>query len=311
MAQPRSQRRSEVDWLRTDVECSGRRWRPKHAPNNNVERDNNCLQQDLDEADESVAQSQPGYCDNESIHSHNAEIDNINVSNFNDSEEQHECHNFDMSHMAEGCVVITQNDDDTQSLDTQSSADATDDEFYDDDSIVDAVIELASAEKFHRTADTEVDDDIHSLNAYVCFSDPRLQEDHSNNSKSKKETRADIIERQKMWANLKDYGLIMRATLETELQKGLVCKRCVEDFLQTNNPASTARASVNDFGLSVSTKTSAFACILQVTCRRGHTFSVEPPKRKIKKTKSQKQIIKMGRKKWDVLKILTGSGTMT
>jgi len=63
-----------------------------------------------------------------------------------------------------GCVVIAQNND------AQSLVDDTDDDFSNDDSIVDAAIHLASAAIHCRLA--EADDDVHSLNSYICFSDP-------------------------------------------------------------------------------------------------------------------------------------------
>jgi len=97
----------------------------------------------------------------------------------NDDGDTHDNVAFNMDLNAGGCAVIAQPDDD------ERSSSNIDDGFSDNDSIVDAVIHLALAEKHCHLADADNDDDIHSLNSYVCFPDPRQTENNIASTKMK------------------------------------------------------------------------------------------------------------------------------
>jgi len=113
-----------------------------------------------------------------------------------------------------------------------------------------------------------------------------------------KENKNETSERQKLWTSLKDYGLIMRETLERELQTGLLCKHCVREFFASNKSDSATCINLDDSELHVTTTTSAFACLVQVTCRRGkHGFVVEPPRRNMKKEEKESDKSKTDEKK--------------
>jgi len=174
---PRQQRRSELDWLRTDVDCSGGRWRPKHVPESTLEQvtistpANLNYQQVHLETDDNVAEILLTNDDNESICSRKTNSNgSIDIGVDDNGEPQHNDYIFNMNENAGQCVVITQPDDEV------SSSTYTDDELSDDDSIADAVVHLAMAENRCRLVDMEDDDDVHSLNSYVCFPDPRHTE---------------------------------------------------------------------------------------------------------------------------------------
>jgi len=126
-----------------------------------------------------------------------------------------------------------------------------------------------------------------------------------------KENNTETCEQQKLWASLKDYGLIMRETLERELQTGLVCKHRIQEFLDSNNCNTATRANLKDFELHVTSTTSTFACLVHVSCHCGkHGFVVEPPRRNMKKEKESETSNSDEKKKWDVQKRLTRFGTM-
>jgi len=88
-----------------------------------------------------------------------------------------------------------------------------------------------------------------------------------------------------MWASMKDYSLLLHSTLEKDCEQKLICKYCVQEFLEGNRDMVV---TADDFGVCMNTETRAFACLLQVTCCSGrHTFMVELPRRTIKESDTE------------------------
>jgi len=170
----RRQCQSKLDWLWTDIDCSRGWWHPKHAPE--VEPECNTasqppgigtIQSDL-EAQDFVGDCHFGGGDDEYIScSKTNSISSYDGCQNCDNEVSHNHFTFGKSDVAGGCVVILPHSG------AQCMEEVHQDEFSDNDSIVDAAIKLASAENHCHLAEMEDNDDVHSLNLYVCFEDPR------------------------------------------------------------------------------------------------------------------------------------------
>jgi len=100
-----------------------------------------------------------------------------------------------------GCVVILQNSK------VQPIPDVDDIDLADDDSILEAAIQLSMAKNHHCLSITTDNNDVHSLNSYICFHD---QADQNNPAvTTPTETKEQTTNCQKMWDSIKDYGLFM------------------------------------------------------------------------------------------------------
>jgi len=85
-----------------------------------------------------------------------------------------------------------------------------------------------------------------------------------------------------MWDALKDYDLFSKLTLENDIKGKMSCKCYIADYLKVMHNKQ-ANMDVNDFGLNVTSKSSAFATILTVECHSGkHSFVTKPLRRQEK-----------------------------
>jgi len=152
MNEPRRQCQSKVDWLQTDVDCSGGQWCQKTAPKDNIETNTNSplpvinsVQGRLEaELDESITDCQPCSSCKESVFSGESNSHYSEESDLLDDTLPHSYVALDNSNIAGGCVVTATQENEN---DEQTQPDDNHDEFSNDNSIVDAVIQLASVER--------------------------------------------------------------------------------------------------------------------------------------------------------------------
>jgi len=184
--------RSEVDWLQPDVECSSQQWHPKNVTEENRGLVTVSESQILDHSDNDL-DSEGSVVTSHHFHDSDSNNESLSVCESDtNSTFGEECAksndvpqddvNLPNMSMEVGCIVIGQNmdadatsyincDESSDNGEDQTS-DINGDELSDDDSIVDAVIHLSSAESQFHLAMADDDDNIHSLNSYVCFPDP-------------------------------------------------------------------------------------------------------------------------------------------
>jgi len=138
----------------------------------------------------------------------------------------------------------------------------------DDDSIMQAATQLVIADSQRRFSANEVEDDddnVHSLNSFIVFDDPRYGAENPPEKLPQKETRAQKKERQEKWKNMKDYGIIHRCKIARDIEMYMLCKCCVADVLSGVAPVNM---DIKELGVMVHSMTSSFACILTIECRK-------------------------------------------
>jgi len=81
--------------------------------------------------------------------------------------------------------------------------------------------------------------------------------------KETKEEWKKLKDRQDLWKLLEDYGLFERDKLQKDIQEKMVCRACVEQFLDSPD-GHLHKVDVKHFCLKLSSRNSAFALLLTV-----------------------------------------------